>query len=217
MGQVNELKGFTHGQIDTVLMKIGHDAGVGTAEGIRMFLANQLVVSRPPCSWHEQGGVIYFSVRSDGTTGEGWIMRLEKNGIRIGDYAKSVLRSKDFKPTSGHLTKVAVLKGLLFEDNDRSTKKVHAFAAERKLEAPNAEVACLIRDAFSDEEIEVIGLWRIVTMHGPINDYGGGPRLLGVGRSDDGRWLSAYYGRPEYRWFRACGFAFAVSQVSSQT
>jgi hypothetical protein len=56
----------------------------------------------------------------------------------------------------------------------------------------------------------------IVAMHELINDSGGGPYLLSADRLGGGRWLYAYYGRPGHRWGRDYGFAFAVSQVSSQ-
>jgi hypothetical protein len=46
MGQVNELKDFTRGQIDAVLMKIGQDVGMSTAEGVRAFLAGKLIVTK---------------------------------------------------------------------------------------------------------------------------------------------------------------------------
>ncbi|MEK7606653.1 MAG: hypothetical protein AAB444_00415, partial [Patescibacteria group bacterium] len=84
--------------------------------------------AEPTPSWREEDGVIYFSVTSDGTTGEDWIKRLEGNSFHIEDYAKQVLRSPDFKPTNGVTTEVAVLKCRLFEDNDRITKKIRAYA-----------------------------------------------------------------------------------------
>ena len=164
-------------------------------------------------SWYEKDGVIYFSVTSDGTTGSQWIKRLEKKGFRIGDYAKSVLLSSDFKPTNGVTTEVAVLKGMLFKNDDRVTKNIRAEADRRNLTKPNAEVACLIREKFSDEEIEAMGLWWIVVMHESINDSDGVPDLLGAHRYGDGRGLDAYFDRPGLRWDDHRGFAFAVSQV----
>jgi len=215
MGQVNELKDFTRGQLDAALMKIGQDVGMGTADGIRAFLANKLSVSKSTRRWREEDGVIYFSVTSDGTTGPQWIERLEKKGIKLSKRAKDVLNSPDFKPTNGATTEVAVLKGMLFEDNDRVTSKIRAEAGKRKLVNPNAELGCLVRDMFTDEEIEAMGLVWIVTMHKPIKDSDGDASLLGAYRVDDGHWLCAYYGGPDDRWGRADGFAFAVSQVSS--
>src|SRR3990167_7459209 len=202
--------GLTAGQLNAIVKKLGgHDMAL-------RFLRDELSVSEPIRSWRDEDGVIYFSVTSDGTTGEDWIKRLEGNGFRVGDYAKQVLRSPDFKPTNGVTTEVAVLPGLLFEDNDRITKKIRAEADKRKLGMPEPELACLIREKFTDKEIEVMGLWYIVAMHEPINDSDGDPFLLYADRDGVGRWLDACRGGPDDRWYRVNGFAFAVSQVSSQ-
>lgn len=197
------------GTMEAVVNKLG---GI---EGVDRFLRGELTVSEPTRSWREQDGVIYFSVTSDGTTGPQWIERLEKKDFRVSDWAKSVFRSPDFKPTDGVTYEIAVLKGMLFGDSDRITKKIRAEADKRKLTKPNAEVACLIREKFTDEELEVVGLWWIVVMHEPIKDSDGDPRLLDVGRSGDGRWLGVYYGKPDDGWNRGNGFAFVVSQVGT--
>lgn len=198
---------LTAGQLNAIVKKLGgHDMAL-------RFLKGELSVSEPTRSWREENGIIYFSVTSDGTTGEDWIKRLEGNGFRIRDYSKYVLRSPDFKPTSGVTTEVAVLKGMLFDENDRFTKKIRAEAEKRKLSKPNAELACLIRDKFTDKEIEQMGLGYIVAMHEPINDHTGDPVLLDARY---GRWLGAYYNSSGCGWDRDDGFAFAVSQVSSQ-
>ncbi|MCX6763157.1 MAG: hypothetical protein NTZ97_00255, partial [Candidatus Moranbacteria bacterium] len=71
-------------------------------EAVRRINSGEWVVSQSACRWREQDGVIYFTLPpTDGTTGSQWIERLEKKGFRIGNYAKSILRSSDFKPTSG--------------------------------------------------------------------------------------------------------------------
>ncbi|MFA5000824.1 MAG: hypothetical protein WC531_01170 [Candidatus Paceibacterota bacterium] len=79
---------------------------------------------------------------------------------------------------------------------------------------PNAEVACLIRKNFSNEEIEAMGLTWIITMHEPIKDSDGFPNLLSAHRLGDGRRLDAYCVHPGCRWGVASGFAFVLSQVS---
>ena len=43
----------------------------------------------------------------------------------------------------------------------------------------------------------------------------GNPNLLGANRNDNGHWLNAYYDKPDNRWNRNNGFAFAVSQIFS--
>ena len=164
---------------------------------------------------NEEDSVIRFSVTSDGTTGPQWIERLEKKGFRVSDYAKSVLLSSDFRPSSGITTEIAVLKGTLFSDSERITKNIRAEAGRRGLTAPNTEVVCLIREKFTNKDLEQMGLWCIVTMHEPIKNSVGVPFLLGASRAGDGRWLYAYYGRSVHRWFRVGGFAFAVAQVGA--
>lgn len=199
---------LTAGQLNAIVKKLGgHDAAL-------KFLRGELTVSEPIRSWWEEDGVIYLSVTSDGTTGPEWIARLEKRSYRVSDYAKSVLCSKDFKPTSGVTIEIAILKGMLFKDSNRITKKIRAEAESRKLSTPNAEIACLIREKFSDKEIKAMGLYWIVAMHEPIKDSGGDPLLLGAGRDNDGSWLNTGDGSPDNECDRSLGFAFVVSQVS---
>lgn len=195
------------GQIEAVVNKLGG------MDGVNKFLRGELIVSELTRSWREENGVIYFSVTSDGTTGEEWIVRLESKGFRVGDYVKRVLRSKDFKPTNGIIYEIAVLKSELFSDSNRITKTIRKEAKNRKLSTPNAEVACLIREKFTDKELKAMGLYWIVAMHKPIKDSGGGPGLLGVPRESGGSWLGAAYGGPGGEWRRDRGFAFVVSQV----
>jgi len=212
IGSINQLadslenSGFTPDDV-TKLRKFGN------LNGIKDVLDGKAEITYPGRTWREQDGVIYFSVTSDGTTGPQWIERLEKKGFHVGDYAKSVLRSPDFKPTNGIKTEIAVFKGEMFSDDNRITKKIRAEADKRKFSAPNAEVACLIRENFSDEEIKAMGLVWVVTMHEPIKDSDGDLALLSASRRDDGSWLSADCGRPGSRWDRGLGFAFVVSQV----
>ncbi len=186
---------------------------LGGEEGVDRLFCGEIIVSEPERAWREQGGVIYFSVTSDSTTGEQWIERLESKGFRVSGYAKSVLCSQYFKPTDGMTYEIAVLKGMLFSDSNRATKKIRAEADKRNLNTPNAEIACLIREKFTDEKIKAMDLWRIVAMRKPIKDSDGDPRLLGADRDDGGGWLHAYCGYPACGWGRECGFAFVVSQV----
>lgn len=207
MGKEFASADLTIGQINAIVKKLGgHEAAL-------KFLRGELTVSKPTRKWREHDGVIYLSVTSDGTTGPEWIARLGKKGFCVSDYAKSILCSADFKPTSGVTTEIAVLKGMLFEDNNRITKKIRAEAENRKLTKPNAEVACLIRENFSDEDIEAMGLYWIIAMHEPIKDSDGDPLLLNANRNDDGRWLNADDDNPDIQWLRGDGFAFVVSQV----
>ena len=158
----SELKELTKGDMLRLVMEVVR----GKAEICRIErLASVPPVSEPARPWREQDGVIYFSVTSDGASGEAWIGRLAGN---VGDNAKRILRSDAFRPTCGVTTEIAVLKGMLFTDADRITKKIRADADKRKFGKPNAEIACLIREKFTDEEIKAMGLAWIITMHEPV-------------------------------------------------
>ncbi len=196
------------GTVEAVWNKLGGE------EGVARFLRGELTVSEPALRWREQDGIIYFTLPpTDGTTGEDWIVRLQSKGFQIDDYVKSILQSKDFAPTNGITNEIAVLKGLLFSDSDRITKNIRTEAYRLKFGKPNAEVACLIREVFTDKELEAMGLWWIVAMHEPIKDSGGDPLLLSASRYDVGQRLFAHYGEPDDRWDRDSGFAFVVAQA----
>jgi hypothetical protein len=202
---------YTGGQMNAIIKLLKKQGG---EDGPERFLRGDLIVTELARRWTEKDGVITFTLPlTDGTTGPDWIIRTEKKGNRIGD-ARQLLLSADFQPTTGVVYKVTVLKGKLFSDEERVTSKIRSEAKKRKLQTPNAEVACLIRENFSDEELEQMGLWYIAVMHESIKDSDGKPRLLDVSRSDGGRWLSSYYGSPDVRWSHAVGFAFVVQQVS---
>ena len=200
--------GVTLGRVEAVWNKLGGE------EGVDRFLRNELTVVEVVRRWREQDGIIYFTLPpTDGTTGRQWIERLAGKKIQIGEYSKYIFLSNDFKPTIGIITEIAVIKGMLFEDSERVTKNICAMAESLKFTKPNPEVACLIREMFTDAEIEEMGLRWIVAMHEPIKDSGGGPFLLVTHRYDGGPWLRAYYDRPGNQWYRDDGFAFAVAQA----
>ncbi|MBU6231775.1 MAG: hypothetical protein KGI45_01555 [Patescibacteria group bacterium] len=170
-----------------------------------------------PAEWTVDGdGNIHFTVTSNGLTPEQWERHLESRGFRLSDYARNVLRRASEAATNGVAYHIVVRPGSKISSRDRITKKIRAHATEKGWKTPHWEVACLIRDTFTDEQLEKMGLWWIVTMHGPITDSGGDPNLLHSFRGGGGRWLVADCGRPDDEWGDRGGFAFVVPQVSPQ-
>ncbi len=210
--QIQKMLGILVEHLELFLVLLGEHAQwviENPKEAIKLFV--NAVKNRESDRWRVRDGVIYFTVTSDGTTGQEWIKRLEGKGFQISKWAKDLLTSSGFKPTTGITTEIAVLPGKIFNDGGgRITKKIRTEAKERNLTEPNAEVSCLIREEFSDEVIEAIGFWWIVVFHEPIDSVGD-PYLLAVSRHGDGRWLSAGCGNPGDSWDSGGGFAFAVS------
>jgi hypothetical protein len=188
---------------------------LGGRDGAMCFLRGDLVVLERVKRWREEGGIIYLTVTSDGASGEAWIKRLEEKGFHVGDYAKIVLRSKNFKPTSNITYEITILKGEFFDnEKNRTTKNIRKKANEMELTTPNAEVSCLIRENFTDMELRAMGLWYIVAMHKPVRVSGSYLALLAVDRLDADRRLITYNDYPGCEWNRVCGFAFVCLQAS---
>jgi len=194
------------GQVEAAINKLG---GI---EGFYKLLRGQLIISEK--KWYEIDSVIYIKVISDGTTGEEWIERLGKKGFILSKWAKDILLSKDFKFTTGTVYTIAVLKSDLFTNENCVTKEIYREAAKRKLVTPNPEVACLIREMFSDKEIEDMGLVWLVTFHEFIKDSDGDSRFLNTYPSIDGSFLDAVYVNHDSNWRDRCGFVFEISKVS---
>lgn len=164
-----------------------------------------------PTAWtFDDEGNIHFTLTSNGFTHKQWEQHLKRRGWRIGDYARQVLSRATEAPTNGVTYNIVVRPGKKISNRNRITKKIRAAAGKKGWVKPHWEVACLIRDTFTDEQLEQMGLWYIVTMHKPIEDSDGDPRLLGSYRDASGRWLSADRVRSDYYWRGAGGFAFAV-------
>jgi len=210
------ISNISTGKLNAVIKNIMAQIGIADPEeAVRMVNAGEVQISVIKPRWTEKDDIIYFSVTSDGTTGKQWIARLKSKGFRFGHYANGFLCSKYFKPTSGITYEIAVLKGELFSNNDRITKNIRKDAKNRKLSVPNTEVACLIREKFSDKEIAAMGLYWVVVMHKPVEVSDGDPRLLYAYRDGNGSCLGASYDHPDSLWDRSNGFAFVVSQVSN--
>jgi len=165
--------------------------------------------------WVRIDDMIYVKVTSNGRGGEEWITYLESKGFRLSKYANDVLRSEDFKATTGVTYTLAIIVGTAYTDRNRVSKKIRADAEKRGWLTPHPETACLLRELLSDAELEELDLWWIVTMHEPIKDFDGSPCLLYAARRGGGRWLNTAWSNPGGKWGDDGAFAFLVSQVQN--
>ena len=161
-------------------------------------------------------GNIHFTVTSNGMTREEWKTHLERRNYRFSNYSRDVLSRASDAPTNGVIYHIVVRPGKEIDESNRITRKIRAAAQKKGWRIPHWEVACLIRDTFSDEQLALMGLWYIVTMHKPIEDSDGDPFLLYSDRGDDGCGFDASPDRPGYSWSGIGGFAFVLSQISSK-
>lgn len=152
-----------------------------------------------------------FKVVSDGRTGVDFIADLEGSQYKLGGFARDMLR-KPLIWTKGKTYKLVVIKGEEFEHDDRRTSKIRAEAEKRGYLTPPAEVAPLLRELISNEEIEMMGLFGLAVMHEPITILCGGPMIFVLDRHGTGRWLIGSFGAADGMWTREVGFLFLAPQ-----
>ncbi len=158
--------------------------------------------------WREENGIIYFSVTTNGLTGNEWIERLESKQFGILGYAKHILISEDFKPAEpGKEIEVVVLRGNLFQNRERMTGVIRRKASEMGLETPNVEIACLIREKYPVQGLGVMYPRLIVVMHEPII-YAGIPFNLKTDYDDGVSHIGASTCFKDYLWRHDISFAF---------
>lgn len=206
---------------------------LGGSKGALEFLCDKLEFFEPLCEWREKDGLIYFNITSDGTTSRQWEEDSFISQNYSGDYVRSVIRSNDFKTTSGVMTEIVVIKEELFEEflkdksinieNIRVAAYGGVFTQDRRLFDLDAEVAFLIPKNLSDHEIEMMSLSRIIAMHKPIKNLAGKPCLLIADRSHRKKNFNVctfeanFYSEWNYKQKDKYGFAFAISQVKDQS
>ena len=171
--------------------------------------------------WIEKDGRIYFEVTTLGLTAEEWITRLKANGHKISNWAKDVLSKPDYdlnhRYEADKTLKIVLIKGKEIEkDSERLTKNLKAIAVKdfgtNSVSELKGELGLLIREKFSNKELEEKGLYYIVVLHEPIVDSVGRPSVLGS-RRGGGAWVDAYYGSVSDFW--NVNGAFAFLQVSA--
>ena len=140
---------------------------------------------------------------------------LESRGINISDYAKDMLRSKDFKtlenPESMNLVKLKV--GDLGFDSYSTTNELYARAEEIGLELCPAEVGPYLRLQDTDQPRDD---WYNIAMK-QIADRSGNPAVFSLNSLDGGLWLRSSWARPVTLWHSDFEFVFRIPQVSQES
>ncbi|MDO8579788.1 MAG: hypothetical protein Q7R72_02890 [bacterium] len=205
------------GVLNDLNEKLAGEKANETLEGLKKFLRgeNPFETVTTTAKWEVREGVIYVTLpASEGITGPQWIKRLKKKDLRVSEYAEGLLKSKDFKPTTGVVHKLAILSGKTFSDSERITRTIRAEGKKRGWDELNPEAICILRENFSDKELEAMGFYWIVGIHEPI-EVGGDPHFLVAARHDDGSWLGATWADPGYGWRGSSAFAWSLPQVST--
>lgn len=133
---------------------------------------------------------------------------LEKSGFKIGDYARFMMKSREFttqkNPEQIKLIRLTV-RDLGFADY-ATTDQLFARANTLGLELCPAEAAVHYRLGYANQPM---GEWVPFAMK-PITGRDGGPSVFAVGRRDDGSWLSGRFAHPGEEWDAGGAFVFRL-------
>ncbi len=132
---------------------------------------------------------------------------LEQAGIRISEYAKDMLHSKDFttSPTPQTLDTVRLKVADLLPGNP-TTDQVYAKAKELGLELVPAETGVYYRLKYKDQQLYdylVMGMKQIADRYGC-------PDVFTLRRRGDGLWLDDRWTYPGLRWRPESRFVFGL-------
>lgn len=164
---------------------------------------------------------IYFDLTTLGLTASEWKERLTKNGHKIGDWANDVLSKPDFDENHryqpGQTLKVVLVRGKEIQKGfERTTQNLKAIAVkdfgQSSVSELKGELSLLIREKFSNKDLEEMDLFYIVTLHEPIIVSGGYPCVLRANRVGGGSWVDANWDNPDNYWYGFGAFAFLQSQ-----
>lgn len=172
-----------------------------------------------PKRWSEKHRVISLpTLASPGiASGEKWLHRFEVTGLSLSPRVRSILTSPHFHPApSGTLHSVKIVRGKVFGNEQRTTEAMRRYVSEvvygEKPKASHLELACLIRDAFTDDELRRMGLSWIVVMHKPLENENGEPHQLTVCRRFRRfEQMDVIRAPDEGKWFSTVGFAFSTT------
>lgn len=153
---------------------------------------------------------VVWTVTSNGWSVKQLIAVIEARGRKVGNWAKDIMSKPQFVTTKGRIYNLAVIRGDEFSDNERTTANIFAEAERRGLQKPPAEVAALLREKFSQDELSFP---YVAVMHEPIGDSGGNLGVLGLRRYEGDDWLGAWLANPGSRWDRENVFVFLAPQV----
>ena len=112
--------------------------------------------------------------------------------------------------------RIVVRRGRLISKDERTSEKTRDAAQKKGWITPHWEIGCLIRDNFTDDHIEQMGLVEIVIMHEPIRAHVSVPVLLASSRKHHTNWITRYYCELEAKWFDYGGLAFVESIAPRQ-
>ncbi len=209
--------GLTAGQLNAGVKIIGgHDAFLSLLRG-------ELVVTKVAAAVTQAAALkpdrITFTVVGTGLSGAEWLARLEAGGHKVSDWARDILSRPDYDAShrleAGKVYTLALVRGSeISKVSNRTTSALQAIGVRdygpQAVVGLKGELALLICEKFTNEELKKMGLEYIAVLHTPLVVSNGNPSVLSVNRDDGDSWVSASYGYSRNRWYDEGAFPVLV-------
>lgn len=217
----NVLPGKLNALVKNIMKQTGTD---DPNEAVRLVNSGEWLLDK---KWKKKDGIIRFSVTSKGFTHDDYVKRFKKQNVLMSPDADRGLYMPEFQATEDVEYEIALIS---FEkevpcrfyntriDFVEETVKTIAIEKNLKLVFPSLELAYLIRNYLSDEEIKAMGFDRITVMHKAVKiRFHQCPieRLILTLKENGCYTLSSdkYYFRYEYdQWKTSHAFAFLIEK-----
>lgn len=156
----------------------------------------------------DKHGRILITVTGLGLTGGCQLLRIFAAGFLPTEKAKNILSQPDYNDKhrleQGRQYTVALISSEM-EFPIKARRNMHNLRMRAKRDYGKSdnlrgELALLLREAVSDEQLERWGVSHIAVLHEPIVDSRGTPRVLGLDLLGNGGQVGAYEDRPDRIW-----------------
>jgi hypothetical protein len=152
------------------------------------------------------------NIEIGGKTAEQLISEMEAAGINISDYAKHMLRSREFVPSNREeATLIRLTVADLGFTRSATTDQIYERAQKLGLELCPLDTGPHYRLKYQNQPL---GEWFFIGMK-QITDSGGDPSVFILGRDEDGLWLSYDWAIPVNAWNPDFKFVFRFRKSES--
>jgi hypothetical protein len=142
---------------------------------------------------------VWRTVEAGGKSVQVFERELKQKGINVSDYARDLMRSKDFvtlrRPEQIKIARSTV-GGLGFTEPPTTDQLLQRIGRDPELEYLPPEAAVALRLEYKDQPL---GEYLYAGMK-PISDSDGDPHVFGLVRREDGLWLHGRWARPGDHW-----------------
>jgi hypothetical protein len=174
-------------------------ATVAKSRGLETFSATPVL---------PEGAIRLPDLTIGGRTAKQLESALSSEGLKVGDWARSMLRSREFTtlPEEQTLSLVRVKVADLGLAGYPTTDQIYAKANDLGLELCPAEAGPQLRLAYKDQPMDE---WLYVGMK-QIADSDGNPNVFKLDRHTDDSWLYSVWAKPDHQWDPKNEFVFSL-------